>query len=258
MSNRQRVIVCVLLLTLAAGVMVYRADTLFQPVPPPLPTGQLRVAVDASVPPFATADAEGDLSGLDIDIGRALADELGVPVVFQNMGVDALYDSVVNGDSDVIISTLQPENWRTGDVFYTQPYFDAGLVLVTPVESVITTMRDLSGHALAYEFGSAADGEARGWLRRIKPFEQRPYEIPRYALDAARLREADAALVGVVSALLYLRDYPSWDASIHQVTHRPFVIAVHTGQLGTFRAVDEALGKLLTDGTISAIIEDWF
>src|SRR5690606_1029845 len=121
----------------------------------------------------------------------------------------------------------------------------------------IQTMADLPNRSLAYEFGSEADAEARRWLRRVLPFESRPYELPEYALDAVRLGAADAALVDSVSARLYLRDHASWNADMHQVTDALYAIATQSRRPALSAAVNDALQAMLADGTLDAIINRW-
>ena len=240
---------------LAAMLVIgLRAQALLQPEPPAFTTGILRVAIDPSYPPFAGINGD-EVAGLDVDVANALGETLDLPVDRQLLGVDALYDALRDRRVDVIISTIQPENWRTGDVRYSRPYFDAGLVLVG--DAAITTMQDLPGHTLAYAFGSEADAEARVWSRRIEAFETRPYELPAHALDAARLGEADVALVDAITAYLYLQDHPEWDIDLHYSTHRPFVVAVHIDDWGSLRAVNEALDTLDENGTLDDIIARW-
>ncbi len=214
------------------------------------PTGELRIAVDASYPPFAVA-TETDLFGIDIDIGRALGEHLGVPVRFINMGYDGLYDSLRADQADIIISALIINEARKGEVRYTRLYFDAGLVLV----GSISRMEDAPGHAIAYEFGSVGDQEIRRWERLVEqPFEAQPYELPEYALDAVRLGAADAALVDTVSARLYLRQHPDWNTALNPITHTPYSIAVRIDRLMLFLEVNNALEALVQDGTIDAIL----
>ncbi len=119
-------------------------------------------------------------------------------------------------------------------------------------------MADLPGHSLAYEFGSEADTEARTWLRRVLPFETRPYELPVNALDAARLGDADAALVDAVSARLYLRDHPDWRASLSQVTDSLYAIATQSRHPEISAAIDDALQALIDDDTLDRLVERWF
>jgi ABC-type amino acid transport substrate-binding protein len=226
------------------------------PVKELFPYGEMRVGVDASYPPFAVATSD-DLFGLDIDLGKALAERLKVPIRFVNMGFDGLYDSLKADQVDVVISALLVDPSKTGDVRYTFAYYDAGLVLVRDADSPIQSMHEISGYALAYEFGAEADIVARAWLRRIPAFESRPYELPAYALDAVRLGEADAALTDATSARLYLRAHPDWQATYSYVTDSFYAIAVRVNRGRTWDAVNRALQSLLDDGTLAAIIGRW-
>jgi polar amino acid transport system substrate-binding protein len=227
--------------------------------PPPLdelfPVGEIVIGVDGSFAPFASVGVDGALVGLDIDLGRALGERIGLPVRFVNMGYDGLYDSLESGQVDLLISALVVDPLRTADVYYTWAYFNAGLVLVSATE--IDSMRDLPGRSLAYEYGSTADSEARLWLRRIAPFESRPYETPQHALDAVRLGHADAALVDATTARLYLREHAAWSADYVQVTASLYSAAVRIDRRWLWRLVNREMLALLNDGTIDALLMRW-
>lgn len=258
--KRWRVLYAGVLFTFTFGIIaiIFRFDESNPPLDEIFPAGEIRIGVDASYPPFAFSTSEG-LTGFEIDLGRALGTEIGLPVRFVNIGFDGLYDALTNEPAvvDILISQLLIDPMRKRDVAYTDPYFNVGLVLVSDADSDIDTMRTISGHALAYEFGSEADNEARIWSRRIPAFETRPYELPEYALDAVRLNEADAALTDAVTARLYIREYPDWDATMHYVTDSHFAIAVSVHDVERARLVNRVLQKLIDSGVVDAIIEDW-
>lgn len=218
--------------------------------------GELRVGVDASYPPFAVATSD-DLFGLEIDIATTLGERLDIPVRFVNLGYDGLYDALKVDQVDMLISTLLIDPARRNDVIYTLPYFNAGLVLVSAAESPYTSMDAMPGNRLAYEFGSSAEAEARKWLRRVLPFESRPYELATYALDAVRLGEADAALVDATTARLYLRDHPDWNAQFHPVTDTWYAIATRSDRGEAWAAINDALQSMIEDGTLNALIAKW-
>lgn len=245
---------------LAGALFVIRWHSVPRPTPSAralFPYGEMRIGVDASSPPFAVATAD-DLFGLEIDLGRALAAELGVPVRFVNMGYDGLYDSLRADQVDIVVAQLLYDPQLTASVRYTRPYYNAGLVLVSPAERALRAVADLPGRALAYEFGGEADAEARRWLRRVLPFDQRPYELPAYALDAVRLGQADAALVDATSARLYLRDHPGWQAALAPVTDSLYVIATRADRPALADRVDAALAALEANGRLAAMINEWF
>ncbi len=220
------------------------------------PYGEIRIGVDASYPPFEVATADS-LFGIDIDIGSALGAKLNIPVRFVNMGYDGLYDSLKIDQVDMLISALTIDYSRSGDVLYTVPYYNAGLVLVTPQREPIETIEALSSHSLAFEFGSDANLLARAWLRRISPFQLMPYETPEFALDAVRLGLSNAALVDATSSRLYLREHKTFEVVQTPVSDTLFAIALSTQRGNTWRAVDQAIKEMIDDKTIEVILKRW-
>lgn len=220
------------------------------------PSGTMVVGVDASFPPFAVDNGEG-MYGLDIDLGNAIAADIGIPIRFANMGYDGLYDSLIAGQVDVVISALLVNPARTRDIRYTRHYFDNGLMLVTTSPD-IQAMEDLPKHSLALEYGSSAHSEANLWLQRLLPFELRPYELPQYALDSLRLGDADAALVDTTTYWLYLAEYPDWEANSYRVTNAYYAIAVRYDREDTWAWVNTVLRQIIKDGRMDAMIEEWF
>lgn len=222
------------------------------------PNGELRIGIDASYAPFAFTTDDG-LAGLEIDLGTRIAEEIGLTPRFINIGFDSLYDSLIGEPAlvDIVISQLLINPMRTGNVFYSTPYVNAGLVLVVPENSTLQSMRDLSGHALAYEFGSTADNEARKWSRRIPEFTTLPYELPLYALDAVRLGDADAALVDFITARLYFRNHPEWSANYYEVTDALYAIAINIHQVDRWRLINHTLNDLIAEDYVRELIDKW-
>ncbi|MDZ4764401.1 MAG: transporter substrate-binding domain-containing protein [Chloroflexota bacterium] len=230
-----------------------------RPAPPIeaiLPARELRIGIDPSNPPFAFSQADV-LTGLDIDLAEALAAEIGVPSRYVLLGFDGLYDALKVGQVDIVIAALTVDPARFGLARYSQPYFNAGMLLISAAARPIERMADVSGRRLALEFGSEADAEARRWLRRVQPFTLQPYEQPSHALDAARIGEADAALTDALTARLYLREHPDWQTNAAYVTVLPLAIASHADRGDLAVAIDRAMTALFADGTIDAIIIKW-
>ena len=168
-------------------------------------TGELRVGLDASFPPFESLDAGGNVVGFDADLAHAIAAALGAEPVFVNVGFDGLYDALQAGRVDVVISGLPYDPRRTQDVNYSQPYFNAGQVLVVraddtdftqsgagipmPAESIPNRsagipMPALSGRVVAVEWGSLADMQARRLNETAESMETLPQPTAQDALKA--------------------------------------------------------------------------
>ncbi|MFQ3565548.1 MAG: ABC transporter substrate-binding protein [Aggregatilineales bacterium] len=258
-----RTLIAALGIAIAAALLVILVGTLLdlvaapekRPYPNPnlFPNNELRVGIDPSYPPFASFNGS-HLTGIDVDLAVALAFELGVRMRYVPLGFDGLYDALQAGQVDVLIAALRADPARGGIALYTQPYFNAGLVLVSPQSAKLDNMGQMGGHRLAVAFGSEAHSEAARWSRRIAPFTLLRYETSIDALDAVRLGEADAALIDSVTARLYLRHHPEWDGHMIEVTTVPVAMAVRADRPDQAAAISSALSALASRGTLEAII----
>jgi ABC-type amino acid transport substrate-binding protein len=229
------------------------------PAQPMLPYGVLRVGIDASYPPFGVAAGDGTLSGLDVDLARAVAEAMGVELRFINMGYDGLYDSLRADQADALFSALRVDPLRTNDARYTSSYFDAGQVLVRAPDTGIDEMADLDGLILAVEFGAEGDLEARRWQRRLHSLAIIPHESAAQALDTVQAGNANAALVDAISARLWLREHAGSPLGMapQYVTGDPYAVAVQPGNPRLWQAIEAALGALRNSGALDEIINRW-
>lgn len=219
------------------------------------PQGALRIGVEAAVPPFVTTRT-GAPAGLAIDLGLALGEELGLPVRFVTLGFDSRYDALRTGQIDLLAVADVARVGREPEVHATRPWFDMGLVLVSPDTQPVDAMSALGGRTIAFATGSAADAEARRWQRRIAPFATQAYELPAYALDALRYGVADAALVDSLDARLYLRRH-AWQAQLRPVSERHIALALPAAPAARRQAVDRALEALMASGVVARLLDTW-
>ena len=229
----------------------------YQPPDPAVafPAGEIVIGVDASFPPFAF-DESGELRGLDIDLGRALAREIGTPARFVSVSFNGLYDSLITVKVDLLISALRVEPARRDDVRYTRPYYDNGLVLVSG-SSAALEVDALAGARIAYEYASSADSQIRAWERAEIRIEKRPYELPAHALDALRYGHADGALVDATALRLYAKAQGDWRANVAFVTNDPYAIAARRDRSDVWKLVESALSALKAKGELARIVASW-
>ncbi|MER3544174.1 MAG: hypothetical protein C4311_06095 [Chloroflexota bacterium] len=220
--------------------------------------GVLRIGSDLSYPPFGFVDERGQHAGLDVDLGRALAARLGLRAEFVNLGYDGLYDALYAGQVDVLISGLVIDSLRMDDFAYTQPYFNAGQVLVVRRDGPSPQgMGDLAGLRLAVELGSDGDVEARRWARRLPGLEVQPWPDPLEALTAVEAGRADVALVDAISARAALRDHPALRISGEPVTYEPYAVVVRRRDQSLFEVMERTLNALRADWTLGQLFERW-
>lgn len=220
------------------------------------PTGAIHIGVDASYPPFALDD-DGILRGLDIDLAAAIAREIGLPVQLRNISFYSLYDALISGEVDALISALPIDAARTDDVRYTSAYFNNGLVLVSAGDFPALNSEDLAGARIAIEYASSADSLVSAWSAEGLAVQRLPYELPAYALDALRLGHADAALVDSLTYRLYQHEHSGWSSAGRFISHDPYAIAVRRDNHDAWQLIEAALEQLRAKGELARLIAVW-
>ena len=219
--------------------------------------GVLRVGVDPTYPPFAVTERE-EVHGLDADLARAIAADLGLEAQFTYFGFDGLYDALATEQVDVLISAMVVAPHRMKDFAYSDPYFNAGQLLLTPAgETEIDAMRDLRGRTVAVELGSQGHMVANAWQRRVPDLVINSYNTPDGALDAVAAGRADAAVVDGISGRLYLAANDGVQATGEPVTVEPYAMVVRIEDEMLLNELNESLDRLQESGRLDELIVRW-
>jgi polar amino acid transport system substrate-binding protein len=91
--------------------------------------GVIRIGLSIFTP-WSMRDKNGELIGFELDVGRALAEDMGVDVEFVPTAWDGIIPQLVSGNFDVIISGMSVTPARNLTVNFTQPYAYSGLTIL--------------------------------------------------------------------------------------------------------------------------------
>lgn len=91
--------------------------------------GVIRIGLSLFVP-WSMRDVNGDLIGFELDVGRQLAEDMGVEVEFVPTAWDGIIPALLAGNFDVIISGMSWTAQRNLTVNFTDPYAFTGLALL--------------------------------------------------------------------------------------------------------------------------------
>lgn len=220
-------------------------------------TGILKVGLDPTYPPFEALNGE-ELVGIDVDLAAALGEELGAQIEFVHFGYDGLYDALLTEQADVLISALVVIPERTQDFAYSDPYFNAGEILVVQTGTdEIEEMADLNGRSLSVELGAQSHVLATEWARRLPDLTILPFNTPDEALTAVLKQTADAALVDAISGRLYLKDNPGLKRITQPVTVEPYAVVVRANDGQLLSQLNNGLENLQASGQLDTIIRQW-
>ncbi len=218
--------------------------------------GEIRIGTEPEFPPFESKDAEGRLVGLDVDLGRALARDLGVRARFEEMAFDSLPTALATGKIDVILSGMTATPERAKSRAFSKPYYRTRLCLLVGTSTPIEKASDVDGKRVVVKLGTTGDLAAQ----RLFPHAS----IVRLDTEGACALEvvngrADAFLYDQHSIERHHRENPDTTrALLEPLSDEPYAIACRRGDDAFRDRLDRFLDDVRADGRYQTIFRRWF
>ncbi len=127
-------------------------------------TPELRVGMDLSYPPFETIDEKGQPTGISVDIARALAAKLNLPLKIEAIPFVGLIPALQSGRVDCVISSMTATEERRKTITFSEPYLTIGLAMLVSAKSPVTSLADLDQPGKIVVVRPGTTGEV--WVRR--------------------------------------------------------------------------------------------
>ena len=126
----------------------------------------IRFGSDATYAPFEFTSPSGEITGFDIEIAKAMCEELKATCTFQNQDWDGIIPSLLAKKYDVIASSLSITEERKKSVAFTQKVWTAPNRFVAKAGSTLkTTPEGLKGKLLGVQQGTIQDTYATKYFK---------------------------------------------------------------------------------------------
>jgi len=121
--------------------------------------GKIVMGTSADFPPMewiSFQNGKEEFTGVDIALGQAIADSLGVELEIKNMAFEGLIGSLKAGDVDMVIAGMQADADRKEQVDFSEPYFSGEQVILVTEENKdkYKTVDDLEGKIIGTQLGT--------------------------------------------------------------------------------------------------------
>jgi cystine transport system substrate-binding protein len=219
--------------------------------------GVLTVATEGTYRPFTFhKDGGGDLTGYDVEVARAVGDELGVDVKFEETQWDAIFAGLDAGRFDMIANQVSITDEREADYDFSKPYtVSPGVIVVNDGDDSISSFDDLKGKTTAQSLTS-------NWFTLAKESGAQVEAVEGWAQAVALLEQGrvDATVNDELTFLDYENTEGDTGLEIAATTEDEArnAFAFRTGSDSLIKAVDKALADLRADGTLAEISEKYF
>lgn len=219
--------------------------------------GYIIIATEGDWAPWTYHDESNQLVGLDVEIGTAIAERLGVEARFEETNWDSILQGVDSGRFDLACNGVGYTETRAEKYSFSTPYVYTHKVLVVRKDNEeIKSFEDLKGKktantasstyaAIAEEYGATVTG----------------VDALADTLQLVLQRRVDATINSQVTINDYMIAHP--EAEIQVVDEgpgEPVAIPVRKGDdtATLIAAINEALDAMRADGTLAAISIKYF
>ncbi|TDX52448.1 basic amino acid ABC transporter substrate-binding protein [Orenia marismortui] len=218
--------------------------------------GKLLIGTEAAYRPFEYHNNQDEIVGFDIDLIKAIADELNLQIEIKDIAFDGLIPGLKTGKFNLAISAMTITEQRAKAVNFSDPYFNAGQVIATMANNnEIKTIDDLKGKKVGTKLGTTGDIE-------ISKMED-SIEITRYKdIPQAFIELQNGRVSAVVNDLpvtaVYVSKHPEVKIVGEPFTSEKYGIAFKKGDEELLTQVNKALERIKENGTYDEIYNKWF
>lgn len=215
----------------------------------------LRVGTEGTYSPFSFQGTDGELTGYDVEIARAVGEKLGKQVEFVQTPWDAIFAGLESGRFDLVANQVAINDERKAKYDLSEPYTVSEGVIVTRADNTdITSLADLAGRTTAQSATSNWADVARGAGADVEAVEG--------FVQAVQLLK-DGRVDATVNDSLAVAEYQKvqGDAGVKvagttgDTSEQAFAARKDSGLIAD---VNRALDELRADGTLKRISEQYF
>lgn len=216
---------------------------------------KLIIGTDATYPPFEYVDENGQISGVDIEVGREIGKALGREVEFRNINFDGLITALRTGSIDLVISSMTATPERRQSIDFSEPYVKTGLSILAAKDSTIQSAADLKtpGRKIVVRLGTTGEHWARENLKEAK--------IIALDADVSCVMEVvnanvDAWIYDQLSIMNYqLKHAEKTRALLAPLREEVWAVGLKQGDDELKAKVNEVLARMRSDGSFSKLAE---
>lgn len=229
-------------------------------------SGEMSMFTNPTFPPYEFLGEDGAIIGVDIAIGQAIADKLGVKLTVKNAEFDGIIAAIASGKADMGISGFTINEERKQKVNFSVPYVDSVQYLIIPEDSAIKVLEDISGKAIGGQQGTTGyllveDAINKGVLKDTKT-ELKPYNSAPDAVVNMKAGRIQAVVIDELVAQQLAKNNPGYKAiplvykDGNPVTEQ-FGVAIAKGNDELLKIVDEVILGMKKDGSLKAAFEKY-
>lgn len=212
----------------------------------------LVMATNAEFPPYEYYEGE-EVIGIDVDIAKAVAEELGMELKIEDMAFDSVIPAVSSGKADIALAGLTVTDERKENLNFTDTYAKATQVIIVKEDSAIAGPDDLEGKKIGVQLGTTGDLYASD----IKDAEVEQYNKGFEAVQATMQGKIDAVIIDSEPAKEFVAEAEGLKILDEAFTEEEYAIGIAKDNDELLEKVNKALKSLKESGKLDEIVAEY-
>ena len=218
----------------------------------------LVMATNAFFEPYEYYEGD-DIVGIDAEVGKAIADKLGMDFEISDVDFDAIIPNVQSGKASMGMAGMTVTEDRQKNVNFTRSYATAVQVVIVPEGSDIAAIDDMAGKKIGVQQGTTGD------IYCSAPVEEDGFgeeNVTRYnkgtdAVMALLSGKVDCVVIDNEPAKAFVAANEGLKILDTAYAEEEYAICIAKDNEELLEKVDTALGELIDDGTVQKIVDKY-
>ncbi len=214
------------------------------------------MGIDPEYPPFSYLGDDGEYTGFDVDVCRAVCEKLGWELEIFGVNWDEKLIQLDANECDCVWAGMTIlDSMKEAGYVLSAPYFDNTQVLLVKEGSGITTSADLAGKRVAVQLGTSGDELLQNDLADLAATFGELVTCDSFLKCFTELGggAVDAVFVDYPVAANYVAENAGYVILDEELGGEQYGIAFRSGDEALCKQVEDAVAELVKDGTYAKL-----
>lgn len=229
---------------------------------PAVAQDKIVIGTEGAYPPFNVLEADGKLTGFDIDIAKALCEEMKAECTFVTNDWDGIIPALQAKKFDAIIASMSITPERLQKVDFSKKYYNTPPAIAVPKDSPIKSVEDLKGKTIGAQGSTTHANYAE---KHLADSELKLYPTA----DEYKLDITNGRIDGVIDDIVVLSQWVKSDAGAcckiltalpvdEEINGKGAGIAVRKGDTALADKFSAAIAAIRANGKYKEINDKYF
>lgn len=212
----------------------------------------IRMITEATFPPYEYREGN-NVVGIDVEICKAIAKEMGRELVVEDVEFDSVLPSLIAGKAELAAAGITVNEDRKKMVDFSVPYVRTGIVIVSAKAKPYENADSAKGKKIGVQNGTTS----ADFCVATYGVEPDRFDSPASAFAALKAGKVDLVIADIDPAKALVKDEADYEITSDLLTVEEYAVAIKKGQPDFLKTVNKVITGMQDSGRLDEIIDDF-